>query len=417
MDIVRTDLLRKKRKRQALVVVAAVLAVALLTLGVSQLKPAAPVVDAATLWDDTVKRGPMLRQVRGTGTLVPEEIRWIPAATDGRVERILIQPGARVSATTVLLELSDPEQVERTLNAEWQLRAEEAELSSLRARLEGESLSQQASAARLKAEYEQARLRADADEELARQKILPEITRKVSQKAADELGNRYELEKQRLAVGVRGMEAQLAAQQAQVQQLRAAYQLQRTQLASLQVRAGLDGIVQQISVEVGHRVIPGTILAKVVDPSRLKAQLRVAETQAKDIQPGQPALIDTRNGTVKGYVARVDPASQNGTVAVDVRIDEPLPKGARPDLTVDGTIELERLDNILFINRPVHAQEMASGSLFKINPDRSEANRVTVRFGRGSVNTIEIVEGLKEGDRAILSDMSAWDEYDRIRLK
>src|SRR5688500_6349512 len=294
MDIVRTDLLHRKKQRRILIATGAVIALAVLSLGISQLKPAAPVVEASTLWTDTVKRGPMVRQVRGTGTLVPEEVRWIPAATEGRIERVVEQPGALVTADTILLELSDPQQVQQALTAEWQLRAAEADLANLRARLESDRLGEEANAARLKAEYEQARLRADADEELARQKILPEITRKVSQKTAEELANRYELEKRRLVVGQHSVQAQMAAQRAQVEQRRALNNLQRTQLASLKVRAGINGVLQQINVEVGQRVTPGTMLAKVVDPSRLKAQIRVAETQAKDISIGQQAQIDTR---------------------------------------------------------------------------------------------------------------------------
>ena len=416
MDIVRTGIVEKKKKQRIIAGSIGFVALAGITLGIAQLKPAAPVVERSTVWVDVVKRGPMLRQVRGTGTLVPEIVRWIPAATEARVEKVLVQPGEAVNPDTVLLELSDPEQVQRTLNAELQLRAAESEYVNLEAELESERLRQEAEAARLKAEYEAARLRANADEALAKEQLLPEITRKISQQSADELRNRYELEQRRIIAGANASRARLAARRSQVQQLRSMYELQRTQLASLQVRAGIKGVLQQIGVEVGQRVPAGTILAKAVDVTKLKAQLRVAETQAKDIQPGQQAVIDTRNGVVKGHVMRVDPAVQNGTVTVDVALDEALPKGARPDLTVDGTVELERLDNILFVNRPVHAQELSAGSIFKLEPDGSDAVRVKVQFGRGSVSTIEVTDGLAEGDRVILSDMSAWNENDRIRL-
>ena len=416
MDIERPDLARKKKVRRIQLGAVGVVLLALVTLGISQIKPAAPTVEASTVWMDTVKRGPMLRSVRGTGTLVPEVIRWIPAATDGRVERLVLDPGAAVEAQSILLEMSDPNQVQRTLTAGFELRGAEAEYLNLEARLESERLTQEANAARLKAEYEQARLRADADEELARQQLLPEITRKVSQGTANELANRYAIEQRRVATTTRSANAQLAAARANLEQLRAMARLQQSQLASLQVRAGINGVLQQISVEVGQSVVPGTILAKVVDPTRLKAQIRVAETQARDIQRGQAATIDTRNGVVKGRVIRVDPAAQNGTVAVDVAFDEPLPRGARPDLTVDGTIELERLNDVLFVSRPVSAQELSAGSHFRLNEKGDEAVRVKVNFGRGSVSAIEIQSGLKEGDRVILSDMSAWDEADRIRL-
>lgn len=417
MDIDRKDLAVSRRRKRLVWSVAAVAMIALITLGVSQLKPAPPVIARSGVWIDEVKRGNMLRQVRGSGTLVPEEIRWIAASTDGRVERILVQPGTLVEPDTVLMELTEPQQVQRDLDAELQLRAAVADLSSLQARLDTQRLDRIASEARLKAEYEQARLRADTDEALARQGLLADLNRKLSQNAAQELEKRYSLEQERRVISEASIESQLAAQRAKVDQFRSLAGLQRSQTASLRVRAGIRGVLQHSAVEIGQRVTAGSILAKVVDPGRLKAQLKIAETQAKDITFGQTASIDTRNGIITARVTRIDPAAQNGTVAVDVRFDGPLPAGARPDLTVDGTIELERLTNVLYVGRPVSAQERATGSLFRLDPNGSDARRVTVRFGRSSVSQIEIAGGLEAGDRVILSDMSNWDRSNLVRLK
>jgi HlyD family secretion protein len=415
MDIARPSQERAKKRRRIVYFSGAALLVALVTLGVSQLEPAAPVVDRSAVVIETVERGALLRQVRGTGSLVPIEVNWIAAAAEARVARVVTQPGTAVRTDTLILELSDPAQVQRTADARYLLQAGEADLVSLRNRLRSEELNQRSEAARLKAELDQARLRADADQEMAAKGVLPEISRRLSRNAADELENRYKLELERLRFNSVAAGSQLAAQQAKVEQLRAQWRLQEQQLASLQVRAGIDGVLQQVSVEVGQRVAPGTSLAKVVRPTQLKAQLRIAETQARDISLGQAAAIDTRNGVVKGHVVRIDPASQNATVAVDVSLDEPLPRGARPDLTVDGTIELERLANVLHVARPVRAQEQMTGIVFRLDP-RGGATQVKVRFGRGSVTDIEIAEGLREGDRIITSDTSAWDGYERVRL-
>lgn len=415
MDVVRPERKQIRNRRRLAWGIAAAMAVAGVTLGVSQLRPAAPEVDPSLVVIESVERGAMVRQVRGSGSLVPVDVNWIAATADARVARVATRGGTAVRRDTVILELADPAQVQRALDARYALQAGEADLVSLRNQLRAGELNERAAAARLKAELEQARLRANADDELAAKGVLPELTKRLSRNAADELGNRYALESERLRITAVSMSSQLAAQEAKIDQLRAQSRLQEQQVASLQVRAGIDGVLQEVRVEVGQRVAAGTILAKVVEPARLQAQLRIPETQARDIVLGQPALIDTRNGVVRGHVVRIDPASQNATVTVDVALDEALPRGARPDLTVDGTIELERMDRVLHIGRPVHAQEHAAGTLFRVAG--GEATRVRVRFGRASVTTIEVLEGLAERDRVITSDMSAWDGFDRVQLK
>jgi HlyD family secretion protein len=388
----------------------------LITLGLSRLKPAAPSVERATVWIDTVKRGPMLRQVRGLGTLVPEDIRWIPATTEGRVEKILTHPGTAVKPETVLLELSNPEVELTALDAESQLRAAEAQYTELKVRLQSQRLDQEAAAARVQAEFHQAKMRADTDEQLASQGLIAELNLKLSKVTAEELGNRDRIEQKRLEISDESVQAQLAVQRAQVEQRRALARLRRNQVEALKVRAGMSGMLQLLPVEVGQQVAPGTNLARVAEPGRLKAVIRVAETQAKDIQLGQVASIDTRNGVVPGKVSRIDPAAQNGTVTVDVALEGTLPKGARPDLSVDGTVELERLDDVLFVGRPAQGQGDSLVGLFRLDESGAGANRVKVKLGRSSVNTIEVVDGLKVGDQVILSDTSAWDAFDRIRL-
>ena len=417
MDIPRPHAARRRRTRQLALAGGAALFVLGTTLGVSRLKPAAPSVARSAVVLDTVKRGPMVRQVRGMGTLVPEEIRWIPAATDGRVERVVVQPGTRVEADTVLVELSNPEVELRAIEAESQLRAAMAAYNDLRVRLQSQRLDQEAAAARVAAEMQQARLRAEADEELARQGLVADMTRKISRSAADELASRVEIEGKRLAIGHEAVASQLQVQAAEVEQRRALARLRREQLAGLKVRPGLAGVLQQVGVEVGQQVTPGTNLARVVQPERLKAVIRVPETQARDLQPGQPAAIDTRNGIVPGHVARVDPAAQNGTVTVDVSLAGALPWGARPDMTVDGTIELERLPDVLFVGQPAGAREGTDTTLFRVAPSGDEAERVPVRLGRTSATTVEIVRGLREGDRIVVSDTSAWEKSQRIRLE
>jgi len=418
VDIARPAIIARQRKvRRITYAAASLVAVLVITLGLSRLKPAAPSVDRATLVIDTVKRGGMLRQVRGMGTLVPEDFRWIPAATEGRVERIVVQPGSTVSADTVILELSNPELEMQALDAESQLRAAEAQYAELKVRLESQHLDQEAAAASVQADYAQAKMRADTDQELAEQGLVADLNRKLSRVTADQLANRNRIEQKRLAIAGDSIKAQLLGMQAQVEQKRVLARLRRNQVTALAVRAGIGGMLQQVPVEYGQRVSPGTILAKVAEQNRLKAVIKVAETQAKDIQIGQPASIDTRNGIVEGRVARVDPAAQNGTVTVDVALKGDLPKGARPDLSVDGTVELERLEDILYVGRPAQGgQGPGPVGLFKLEEGGSTATRVTVRLGRASVSTVEVVGGLKEGDQVVLSDTSAYDAVDRIRL-
>jgi HlyD family secretion protein len=409
------------------ITIGAIVAVAIpaITWGVMRLKPAAPTVERATVWVDSVKRGPMVRQVRGLGTLIPEDILWIPAQTDGRVEQIMVRAGsqAQVKPDTVILKLSNPELQLALSDAEWQVKAAEANLTDLRVKLEQLRLDQKSNAAKVQSEYVKAKLEADLEQKLGSNGLTSELKMKLTRATADELGNRYEIEKKRVEISGESMEAQMAAQQVQVEKLRAAWQLKKDQVAQLYVRAGTTGVLQQLGaspltpIEVGQRVTTGTILAKVVQPWKLKAELKIAETQAKDITIGQVASIDTRNGVVAGSVSRIDPAVQNGTVTVDVRLEGELPQGARPDLSVDGTIELERLNDVLYVGRPVIGQPNSMVGLFKLDPQTKEANRVTVRLGRSSVNTIEVLDGLKVGDQVILSDMSAWDAHNRIELR
>jgi HlyD family secretion protein len=393
-----------------------VVIVVLVTIGLSRLEPAAPSVEKGTVWVDTVKRGPMLRQVRGTGTLVPEEIRWIPATTEGRVERIVVLPGKVVEPTTVLLELSNPTLEVAAADAASELKAAEAESTNLGVQLQSQLLTQKAAAAGVLADYRQASMQAEADEVLAKDGLVADITMRVSKLRAEELKGRSEIEQQRVEMAVQAAEAQLAVQKGRVDRARAAWQLRKSQVDALKVKAGVQGVLQQIPVEVGQQVSLGTNLARVAEPGRLKAEVRVAETQARDIVIGQVASIDTRNGIVPGKVSRIDPAVQNGTVTVDVALEGPLPKGARPDLSVDGTIELERLESVLFVGRPAFGGEQSTLGLFRLEAGGAGAKRVQVKVGRSSVNTVEILEGLNEGDQVILSDMSAWDAFDRVRL-
>lgn len=416
MDIARPDLLEKKKKRRLVWAGVGAAAIVLLTLGVSRLKPAAPTVERATVVIDTVKRGEMVREVRGLGTLVPEDIRWIPAQTEARVERRVLLPGTTVKPDSVILELSNPEVLTLAQDADSQARAAEARYTELKVRLQSQLLDQKAAAARVAAESRQARLRADADTELAKNGLIAGLTLKLSQSAADELEHREGIEQQRLAIAGEAIAAQLSVQQAEVDQRRAQARLRRSQVEALQVRAGIDGVLQVVPVEVGQRVTPGTNLARVARPEKLKAEIRIPETQARDVVPGQKAMVDTRNGVVAGRVIRVDPAVQNGTVTVDIALVGELPKGARPDLTVDGTIELERLLDTLHVGRPAMGQPQSTVGLFRIVKGTNEALRVRVRLGQASVSTIQVVEGLEVGDEVILSDTSAWDSADRIRL-
>ena len=417
MDVSRPDLARKKKLRQALYAVTAVLVVAVVTLGVSRLEPAAPRVDRDTIYLDTVRRGPMVRQVRGAGTLVPEQIRWIPATTDGTVERIVIRPGALVAPDTVILELSNPELEQSTLEARLNLEAAAARYSNRQVEVERELLNQRATLATTEVQLKTARLQADADGQLFTHGLVSSLQLQQSQSAEQEFDTRYALEQERLQMATDTVEAQLAVEQAEVDRLRTLYELRRQQVADLRVRAGMPGVLQQVPLEEGQRITTGANLARVGDPAVLKAELRIAETQARDIQIGQSAAIDTRNGVIAGHVTRIDPAVENGTVTVDVALDGALPRGARPDLTIDGTIELERMDDILFVGRPVFGQEESVVSLFRVEADGTHASRMRVNLGRASVNTIEVLDGLQPGDRVVLSDMSTWDQFDRVRIE
>jgi HlyD family secretion protein len=414
MDIPRQPTSRKRR-RVLYGVVTAVVVVGI-TLALSRLSPAAPTVERSTVWIDAVKRGPMLRQVRGPGTLVPEQIRWISAVTAGRVERLLVEPGTPVSPDTVLMILSNPDVQLQALDAQRQLAQSEADYLSLKAQLETQVLNQQSSAATTRAEYQDAKRRAEASSELASRGLIAGLDAKQSEERAQELATRDDIEQKRLEVTGRSLREQLAVQQAQIERLRAIVQFRQTQVESMEVRAGAEGVVQELPLEIGQWAQSGATLAKVVEPGRLKAELRIPETQAKDVTLGQKAAIDTRNGVVAGHVIRIDPAVQGGTVTVDVALDGQLPKGARPDLSVDGTIEIEKLDNVLFVGRPAYGQGESVVGLFRLNKDGKDAARVPVRLGKSSVSTIEVLSGLGEGDRVILSDMSAWDNVDRIRL-
>lgn len=419
MDIAREGVAEAKRRRRLLAIGAGIAAALLLTLGLSRLKPAAPTVEKGTIWTDTVQRGPMLRQVRGPGSLVPEAegIRWATASTDGRVERLLVAPGAAVKPDTALLEMSNPELSRDALDADWQLKAAEAEAANVRVKLQKELLDQQAAAATVESDYHQAQLQQETNEGLFKEGLVAEITLKLSQVRARELSTRNEIEKKRLAVYADSARAQSEVQEAKVQQLRALANLKHAQVDALRVRAGIAGVLQELPLQVGQRVTSGETLAKVVQPEKLKAQLRIAETQAKDIEVGQRAEIDTRNGVVPGRVSRVDPAAQNGTVTVDVALEGTLPRGARPDLSVDGTVELDRLADVVFVGRPAFGSQQSLITLFRVNGDGDEATRTKVRLGKSSVSAVQVLEGLKPGDRVILSDMSAWDSYDRVRLK
>jgi len=417
MDIQRPSNAKAKKIKRAIYVTGAVVVIAGVTLGLSRLKPAAPSVDRGTVWTDTVKRGPMLREVRGLGTLVPLDIHWIAALTAARVDKIVIRPGHLVEPNTVILEMSDPAVAQTLLDAEYQFKGAEADLANLKVQVNSELMNQKAIEAGVRSDYEQAKLQHEVDVKLFKEGITADVTQKLSEVREDQLKIRLDLEQERTRVAADSAQARLQAQQAHLEQARAMYQLRRDQADALHVRAGITGVLQLLPVDVGQSVAVGTNLARVADPKKLKAEIKIAETQAKDIVIGQNATIDTRNGIVKGHVIRIDPSVVNGTVTVDVGIDDPLPLGARADLSVDGTIELENLKDVLYVGRPVHGQTDATISLFKVMPDDSDAERVNVKLGRSSVNTVEILSGLKVGDKVILSDMSQWDNVDRIRLK
>jgi HlyD family secretion protein len=427
MDIQRKNVGRNKAIRWTIVGVVAVAVVGGVGYGVTRLKPAAPGVDMSALWPDTVKRGPMVREVRGLGTLVPEDTMLITANTDARIERILIKPGTPVRADSLVMVMTSPELQTAQLDAQYQLKAAQADYENLRVTLEKALLDMQSSAAQTKGDMDNAKLQADRDRTLAKDGLVSEIDAKISATKAQQLAEQFELQQKRLEINSKADDAQLAAARVKVDQLQAEYDLKKSQVNQLNVRAGFDGMLEALpaplaQVEEGQKVLAGTPLGKVAQPSHLKAELKIAETQVKDITIGQPAVIDTRlagggsNGLIEGRVARIDPSILNGTVTVDVALKGQLPQGARPDLSVDGVIQLEKLDDVLFVGRPVFGQENSSVQLFKIEPDGKYAGKVKVSFGRSSVSTIEIKSGLNVGDRVILSDMSNYDQYDRIKL-
>ena len=416
MDIKRPDQSKARRRRRILLGVIGTVVLAGITIMLARLKPAAPTVKRGEVWVDTVKRGPMVRQVRGSGTLVPEEIRWIAARTQGHVERIVLRPGAIVDPESVLLVLSNPDVEQAAAGAESQLKAAEAELVNLEVQLRSGVLQAESAAASAQAAYEQSKLRSEVNAELFKDGLVSSLEMRLSKVTAQHAETANEIEKKRFAFSKDSIAPQLAVKAAQVDRLRAEAKLRRDEVNALSVRAGMKGVLQVLPVEVGATVQPGANLARVADPTRLKAQVHIAETQAKDILIGQLAQIDTRNGVVEGKVVRVDPSVQNGTVTVDVTLDGELPRGARPDLSVDGVIELERLENVIYMGRPIFGQERSTIKIFKLDGEGVYAFRSPVQLGRSSVNTVEIVEGLQPGDRVILSDMSQYDANERIRL-
>jgi HlyD family secretion protein len=398
----------------------ALLILAAVTVGLSRLKPAAPALSKASVWVDTVKRGSMLREVRGAGALVPVEVRWVPTLSQGRVEKMCVQPGATVQADTVLVELSNPELEQAALDADWQAQAEEAELEKQRVNLESARLTQLSVVASTRHDATQAELEAQADEELAVAGLVPQLVLKRSRAKAEELKARLEIEEKRLAISGDSTKAQLAVQSTKVRQLKAQAALKRSQVDGLRIRSGIDGVLQKLGdkdpLQVGQQLVAGANVARVVDPHRLKAEIKIPETQARDVQIGQFAIVDTRNGVAEGEVARIDPAVQNGTVTIDVSLKTALPKGARPDLSVEGTVRLEHLEDVINVGRPVQGQAETTIQVFKIAQGGREALKVPVKLGRMSVNTVEVLQGLQPGDQVIISDMSQWDAHGRVRL-
>lgn len=414
MDIPREP---RSKKKKYVIGGLAVGGVVLITAALGRLEPAAPSVDRSTLWIDTVRRGEMVRQVRGPGTLEPEQVLYISAVTGGRVDQIYVRPGTKVAANTLILQMSNPDVQLEALTAEQQLSAAQAQLASLETTLETQRLTQEGAVATARADYQTAKRAADVAEPLAQKGLLSPKDVGDARDKAQEAEARYHAATEQLEVLSKSIKEQIALQRQTVERLKAIVEFQRKRVESMQVRAGFDGVLQDMDLQPGQWVQAGTLLAKVAQPGRLKAVLRIPETQAKDVQLGQPAAIDTRNGIVSGHVIRMDPSAQNGTVTVDVALDGKLPSGARPELSVDGTIEIERLKDVLYVGRPAYGQAESTVGLFKLTPDGKEATRVNVKLGRSSVNTIEVVQGLNVGDRVIISDMSAMDSHDRVRLR
>src|SRR6202049_1784478 len=422
MDVPRgKEVARRKVIRRIIFMAITIAAIPLITWGLARLKPAAPSVERGTVWIDSVKRGPMVREVRGLGTLVVEEFMWIPAAFDSRVEKINFLPGAKVPANDVVMVLSNPQMQLDATDLEWQIKQAEANYQNLKVTLQTQQLAQRATTEQVKSDMEQAELQADRDTELTKLGLKSALETKLTVAKWQELKGRYALSKEQLDISGQAIQAQLDAQKVQIEKLRAAYKLKKDQVDELIIRAGAEGTLTQLGtaampLEVGVGGRPGSILGKIAQPQRLKATLKIPETQAKDVAIGQAASIDTRNGGIPGHVARIDPAAVNGTVDVDVKLEGQLPSGARPDLSVDGTVTIERLADVVYVGRPVIGQPFAKITLFKLDPDAKEAQRIAVTLGRSSVNTIEVVDGLKVGDQVILSDMSAQDAFNRIRL-
>ena len=418
MDIKRAPKSKIKKKiRNAVMIVIGVAGIGGITYGLTKLKPAAPTLDRSTAVIETVKRGEMIRDVRGNGTLVPEITRWVPAPADGRVEKINLQAGVTVDPSTVIVEMSNPQMEQQATDADFQVKAAEADEQNLKVKLESDTMTQKANIATINAQYSQAKLQLDADEELGRQKLVAELQLKISRVNVADLANRLKVEQERLIVNSKAVQAQLNATTSRLQQLRAMAKLKRDQVEALKVRAGTAGVLQVVSVQVGQQVTTGFNIARVADPASLKAVLRVPETQIKDMRVGNPVTVDTRNGLIQGQVSRIDPAAREGTFEIDVHLDGPLPASARPDLSVDGTIELERLKDVLKVGRPAFGQAQQTIGMFVLSPDGTEAERRTVKLGRNSVSTIEILDGLREGDQVIISDTSALDSYNRIRIR
>ncbi len=421
MDILRgEEVIRNKRRKRVLLTIVTVLAIAGISLGVSRLKPAPPTVEASTVWTDKVKRGSMLRQCRGLGSLVPtpEAISAISTLTDATIERINVLGGMPVKSDTIIMELSSPEVVQQVMDADEQLRSAEADFHNTQAKVNSDLGQLEQELATVKADYEDAKRTADSNRELVKIGVLSQQALQTSVGKEEELATRYKIEQDRIALSRKSMETQLAVAQAKIDQMRAMDQFRHKQLDALKVRAGIPGVMEEAPtpVQVGQRVTQGTILAKVVQPEHLKAELKVPETQAKDIEIGQPAEVDTHNGIIPGKVIRVEKAAVNGTVTVDVSLEGELPRGARPDLSVDGTITMEKLNDVLYVGRPAFGQEKSKVSMFKLDQDGKTAVKIPVELGRSSVNSMEVVQGLREGDEVILSDMSRWDNVDRIKL-
>ena len=418
MDIKRPPKSKLKKKiRTAIFIIIGVIGIGGITYALAKLKPAAPTLERSTAVIETVKRGPFVRDVHGNGTLVPQVTRYVPAPADGRVETILVQVGVEVGAGTVIVELSNPQMEQQAVDAQFQVKAAEADEENLKVKLESDTMTQRSAIASINAEYSQAKLQLDADEVLAKQGLVADLVLKISRVHVQDLANRLKVEQERLNVGSKATKAQLNAQNSRVQQLRALAKLKQDQVDALKVRAGTPGVLQEVAVKEGQQVSPGANIARVADPASLKAELRVAETQIKDVKIGQSVQVDTRNGIIQAQISRIDPAAREGTFTVDATFTEPLPPVARVDMSVDGTIILEKLDDVLNVGRPAFGQGQQTIGMFVLTPDGQEAERRQVTLGRYSVSKVEIINGLKEGDQVIVSDTSQLDAYNRIRVR